>query len=309
MVARTALHDKHSAARNRIGDVDKGWRFAMPAIVTLAIVDGFPLLFALIASFERYYLSGADKSHPFVGFTNYSSFVSDPAFTNALVNTIYIALTVVGIELLVGFLIAYLLALPDLGFRGLYLSVYLIPLLLSPVVVGLTWRLILHPDLGILNYLLGLISVSKVAWLGGPKTALASIIAVDVWHETSLVVLILYAGIRALPIEPQEAAAVDGAGPITILLRIVLPLMRPIILVAFLIRFISAIKTYDLVYIMTKGGPGTSTETLSYLIWRTGLAGPLDIGAAAAGSILLVIVVAGLSWVLLKATEQAETYY
>lgn len=308
MAGHNINRDGLSTQRTRQKRVHHGWRFAIPAIIALALVDGFPLISALLSSFQRYLLSGADKSHPFIGFGNYYTFISEPSFFNAFRNTGYIAVTVVGIELVIGFTIAYLLALPNLSFRNIYLSIFLIPLLLSPVVVGLTWRLILHPDLGIANYILGIIGISKKAWLGVPTTAMASIIAVDVWHETSIVVLILYAGIRALPIEPQEAASVDGAGPLTILLRIVLPLMRPIILVAFLIRFISAIKTYDLIYVMTKGGPGTSTETLSYLIWRTGLAGPLNIGAATAGSILLVIVVASLSWLLLTATDNTEQY-
>ncbi len=308
MAGRNKNQDGSSIQSTRLKRVHHGWHFAIPAITTLALVDAFPLLFALTSSFHRYFLSGADKSHPFIGFNNYYTFISEPSFFNALRNTAYIAITVVGLELLIGFAIAYILALPNLSFRSIYLSIFLIPLLLSPVVVGLTWRLILHPDLGIANYVLGVIGISKVAWLGVPTTAMASIIAVDVWHETSMVVLILYAGIRALPIEPQEAASVDGAGPLTILWRIVLPLMRPIIFVAFIIRFISAIKTYDLIYVMTKGGPGTSTETLSYLIWRTGLAGPLNIGAATAGSLLLVIVVASLSWLLLAATDNSQQY-
>jgi multiple sugar transport system permease protein len=175
------------------------------------------------------------------------------------------------------------------------------------VAVGLSWRLILHPDLGILNYVLGLFGISKMAWLGDVNLALPTIIAVDVWHETSALILMFYAGLSSLPREPLEAAKVDGASGWQSLRMITIPLMVPIIVVAVLIRLVSAVKTYDLVYILTRGGPGTSTETISYLIWRTGLAGPLDIGQAAAGSIILLLVIVGLTVLLLRATDRLAT--
>ena len=146
-----------------------------------------------------------------------------------------------------------------------------------------------------------------MTWLGDVNLALPTIIAVDVWHETSVLILMFYAGLSSLPREPIEAARVDGASGWQSLTLITVPLMVPIIVVAVLIRLVSAVKTYDLIYILTRGGPGTSTETISYLIWRTGLSGPLDIGQAAAGSIILLFVIVGLTVLLLRATDRLAT--
>jgi multiple sugar transport system permease protein len=175
------------------------------------------------------------------------------------------------------------------------------------VAVGLSWRLILHPDLGILNYALSVLGIPRQAWLGNVSLAMPSVIAVDIWHETSALILIFYAGLQALPREPIEAAIVDGASGSQSLRYIVIPLMVPILVVGALIRTVSAVKTYDLVYILTRGGPGTATETISFLIWRTGLAGPLDLGKAAAGSIILFLVIVGLTYLLLRATDRVAT--
>jgi len=290
------------------GDRSRGlamrWRFLVPLLVALLLVDGFPLVYALVGSFQRFLLSGADLSRPFIGLENYTSFLGSDAFGNAAWNTIVLSVSVVTLETVIAFGLALLLTLPGLRFRGIYLLILMVPLLLSPVAVGLSWRLILHPDLGILNWVLGLAGIPKMAWLADANLALPTIIAVDVWHETAVLVLMFYAGLSALPREPLEAARVDGAGAIRSLVHMTIPLMAPIIVVAVLIRLVSAVKTYDLVYILTRGGPGTATETLSFLIWRTGLAGPLDIGQAAAGSIVLLIAIVFLTVLLLRATDR-----
>jgi multiple sugar transport system permease protein len=280
------------------------WRLLMPMFVALALVDAFPLAYAVVASLQRFLLSGPDKSRPFIGLDNYFHFVTTPEFANAGWNTLVLTIAVVSLEITIAFGLAFLLTLPDLRFRGFYLLVIMIPLLLSPVAVGLSWRLILHPDLGILNWLIGLVGIPRQAWLGNASLAMPTVIAVDVWHETSALILIFYAGLQALPREPLEAARVDGASGWQSLRHVTIPLMIPIIVVGGLIRTVSAVKTYDLIYILTRGGPGTATETISYLIWRTGLAGPLDLGQAAAGSIVLFLVIVGLTYLLLRATDR-----
>ncbi len=283
------------------------WRMLVPLFVALLLVDGFPLVYSAVGSLQRFLLSGTDLSRPFIGLDNYIAFATSDAFLNAATVTLVLAASVVTLETLIAFGLAYLLTLPNLRFRGIYLLIVMVPLLLSPVAVGLSWRLILHPDLGILNWLLGLVGIPKMAWLGDVNLALPTIIAVDVWHETSVLILMFYAGLSSLPLEPIEAAKVDGASGLQSLRHITVPLMVPIIVVAVLIRLVSAVKTYDLIYILTRGGPGTSTETISYLIWRTGLAGPLNIGQAAAGSIILLFVIVGLTVLLLRATDRLAT--
>ncbi|MFO1540454.1 MAG: carbohydrate ABC transporter permease, partial [Chloroflexota bacterium] len=252
-------------------------------------------------------LSGADLSRPFIGLENYTAFVGSGAFLNATWNTHVLSISVVVLETLIAFGLALLLVLPGLRFRTAYLLILMVPLLLSPVAVGLSWRLILHPDLGILNWVLGLAGIPKMAWLGDASLALPTIIAVDIWHETSALVLMFYAGLTALPREPLEAARVDGASRLQGLRHMTVPLMAPIIVVAVLIRLVSAVKTYDLIYILTRGGPGTATETLSFLIWRTGLAGPLDVGQAAAGSVILLLAIVVLTVLLLRATDRVAS--
>ena len=306
MTASNVADDRRTRAR--IGGLPFRWRMLLPLFVALMLVDAFPLVYAGIASLQRFLLSGADKSRPFVGLDNYVAFLTSQAFVNAATNTLVLSVSVVTIETIVAFSLAFLLALPNLRFRSVYLLILMVPLLLSPVAVGLLWRLILHPDLGALNWALGLIGVPKMAWLGDVNLAMPTIIAVDVWHETSILVLMFYAGLSALPHDPLEAAKVDDASGWQSLRHITVPLMVPIIVVAVLIRVVAAVKTYDLIYILTRGGPGTSTETISYLIWRTGLAGPLNIGQAAAGSIILLLVIVGLTVLLLRATDRlAET--
>jgi multiple sugar transport system permease protein len=303
----TAPASETVAARPRRVGIQFRWRLLIPLFIALIVVDAFPLAYALVASVERFMLSGADQSRPFVGLENYFGFVLTPEFANAAVNTLVLTVSVVTLEMFVAFAIAFFLALPDLRFRSIYFIVIMIPLLLSPVAVGLSWRLILHPDLGILNYLLSLVGIPRQAWLGNVTLAMPTVIAVDIWHETSALILIFYAGLMALPREPIEAAVVDGASGWQSLRYIIVPLMVPILVVGALIRTVSAVKTYDLVYILTRGGPGTATETVSYLIWRTGLSGPLDLGQAAAGSIILFFVIVGLTYLLLWATDRVGT--
>lgn len=280
------------------------WRMLIPLFVALMLVDAFPLVYAAVGSVQHFLLSGTDLSRPFIGLDNYFTFAGSEAFLNAAGNTLILSASVVTLETIIAFTLAFLLTLPNLRFRGLYLLVIMVPLLLSPVAVGLSWRLILHPDLGILNYALGLVGIPKMAWLGDVNLAMPTIIAVDVWHETAALILMFYAGLSSLPKEPLEAAVVDGASGWQSLRHITIPLMVPIIVVAVLIRLVAAVKTYDLIYILTRGGPGTATETVSYLIWRTGLAGPLDVGQATAGSIILLLVIVGLTVLLLRATDK-----
>jgi multiple sugar transport system permease protein len=293
------------------GDSRRGvpirWRMLVPLFIALLLVDAFPLAYAGVASLQRFLLSGRDLSRPFVGLDNYLKFAFSDAFLNAAGNTLFLSAAVVTSETVIAFTLAFLLALPNLRFRTAYLLIIMVPLLLSPVAVGLSWRLILHPDLGVLNWVLGLVGIPKMAWLGDVNLAMPTIIVVDIWHETSVLILMFYAGLSSLPREPLEAARVDGASGWQSLRHITIPLMVPIIVVAVLIRLVSAVKTYDLIYILTRGGPGTATETISYLIWKTGLAGPLDIGQAAAGAIILLLVIVGLTVLLLRATDQVAS--
>jgi multiple sugar transport system permease protein len=179
-------------------------------------------------------------------------------------------------------------------------------MLMPPITVGLIWRLLLHPELGIINYFLGLTGLPQPAWLGDPRLAMITVIIVDIWHETSFILLILLAGLTSLPDELYEAAMIDGASAPQQFRFLTVPLMMPTILVATLIRMIAALKTYDLIYILTRGGPGISTETISYYIYRVAFVF-LDMGSSAAMSFILLILIVILTLVLMRVLRTSET--
>jgi multiple sugar transport system permease protein len=191
--------------------------------------------------------------------------------------------------MVIGFLLAYLLMkIPR--FNNLYVSVLMIPMMITPIAIGLIWRLLLHPDLGIVNYLLNLIGIGGKAWLGLKSTALGTIVFVETWRSTPYVMLILYAALLSLPTEPYEAATIDGASELQKIRYLTIPMLRPVLVVVSTLQLIYLFKTYDLVYILTRGGPGISTETLSYFIFRQGFTN-VDMGNASAASYLIVVIV------------------
>ena len=182
---------------------------------------------------------------------------------------------------------------------NVYYLILLMPLLINPVVVAQIWRMFLHPELGIVNYIIGLAGVPKINWLGDARIAFWTVVLVDIWHQVSFMIILLLAGLSALPREPFEAARMDGATTLQAFFHVTLPLMRPVIVVTLLIRLIFAVKTFDLVFIMTRGGPGTATDLISYFIYRSAFYG-LDIGQASAISVILLIVVLALTTYLYR---------
>ncbi|MGI9253758.1 MAG: carbohydrate ABC transporter permease [Thermomicrobiales bacterium] len=275
-----------------------GWGMTLPTLIAMAIVVGFPLLFAAWVSLHDYDLTEGGIGD-FIGLANYAKTVRDDLFAVAFQNTIIYSVSVVVLELIVALGLSLLLNQPNLRFKNIYLAILLIPLLVSPVAVGLIWRLLLHPDLGAINWMLGLFGLPPQEWLAQLSTAMPTVIGVDVWHETSLMIVVILAGLTALPRDPLEAAMVDGANRWQSLTTITLPLMAPVILVAVLIRLIAAMKTYDLIYILTRGGPGTATETISYSIWKSAFT-TLEMGRAAAASFLLLALILALTAVLVR---------
>ena len=278
----------------------------VPTILALLLVVAFPLAFALYVSTHDYDLTEGGIGE-FVGWANYGRTLADELFATAARNTVVLSVSVVTIELLVALGLSLLLNQPGLRFRNIYLAILLIPLLVSPIAVGLIWRLLLHPDLGAVNWVLGLVGLPKQEWLSGQATAMPTIIGIDVWHETSLMIVIVLAGLTALPRDPMEAAAVDGASRWQVFWTVTLPLLTPVLLVAVLIRMIAAMKTYDLIYILTRGGPGSATETISYSIWKDAFTS-LEMGNAAAASFILLAVILVLTVLLVRVMDRnAET--
>lgn len=262
-----------------------GWFMSAPSMALLFTVILFPVFWALFTSVHDYTLIAPNFDN-FTGAANYVEAVNTAEFRHSLLLTTMFVAGVVAIEFVLGFIVALMLNSVE-RFKPIYYGILLCPLLMNPVIVGLIWRMFLHPSLGIVNYLLSVAGVEPVNWLGSTKVAIWTIIMVDIWHQVSFMIVLLLAGLSALPKEPYEAARVDGAGTIRAFLHITLPLMGPVIMVTLLIRLIFAVKTYDLVYIMTRGGPGTSTDFISYFIYRTAFVS-LNIGEASAMSAILL---------------------
>lgn len=280
-----------------------GYFFVAPAVIILSLVILAPIVIAIITSFYDYTLINRSLDN-FIGLNNYFESITNKKFLHSTFVTITFVFFVVLFEFLIGFLIAILLNQVE-RFRNIYYFILLIPLLINPVVVGLIWRMFLHPQLGILNYLIGFIGIEPVNWLGDPQNAFITIIFVDIWHQVSFMIILLLAGLASIPEEPYEAARVDGANAFQQFRDITLPYMRPVIIITLLIRLIFALKTYDLIYIMTKGGPGDATDLISYYIYRSAFIG-LDLGQAASMSVILLFIVCIIIYPLFKYMSRAD---
>jgi len=274
-----------------------GFLLTLPGLATLFIIIIFPLVFTVITSFYDYTLLNPNHDD-FVGLENYQEVLEEEYIGHSVIVTIQFVLATVFIEFVIGFALA--LALDKVQrFKSIYYLILLAPLMINPVVVGLMWRMILHTELGIMNYLLKLLTINRVNWLGDSDIAFWTIVFVDIWHQVSFMTILLLAGLAALPREPYEAARMDGASALRCLIYITLPLMRPVIIVALLLRLIFAVKTFDIIYIMTKGGPGIATDLVSYFIYRSAFFS-LDIGRASALSVGLLVIVLLLTFYLYK---------
>jgi len=256
----------------------------LPTTVLMLLVFGVPLLFSLYLSFEGWSPEQSLFSGRFVGTDNYQDLLSDHAFLGSVAITFgYTAITVAS-ELLVGLGLALLLDI-DLPWISLFRTVLILPMMITPVVAAFCWKLLLDPDHGIVNYLIG----SNVIWLGRPDTALLSVAVVNLWQNAPYVAILLLAGLRSLPSEPIEAAAIDGASRLQMFWHITLPLLRPYIVVALLLRTIFEFRAFDNIYVMTNGGPANSTMVLSMFTYLTSFVDfDLSMGAAASWAMLLM---------------------
>lgn len=269
-----------------------GLAMSAPGLLALLLVVLFPVFFTLWTSTSDFTLLKPSNDQ-FLGLQHYWNALDSAEFLHSLSVTLFFVLAVVVIEFLIGFAAALALDKVEHG-KSFYYTVLLFPLLMNPVVVGLIWRMFLHPTLGIVNYLLSLVGLGPVDWLGDPGNAFWTVVMVDIWHQVSFMVVLLLAGLAALPREPYEAARLEGAGTIRCFFWLTLPLMRPVIAVTLLIRLIFAVKTYDIIYIMTRGGPGQATDLVSYFIYRQAFVG-LDIAQACAMAVILLVIVLALT--------------
>jgi multiple sugar transport system permease protein len=236
---------------------------------------------------------------------NYVAFFQDTLFWNAMKNTLVFVISAVSLELILGLVLASGLNRVIRG-SGFFRSILLMPMFITPVAVGLIFRFMLPQDIGIIPCLLGkigLFNLDKIEWLASPSTALVTIILIDVWQWTSFVTLFLLAGLQSLPEEPFEAARVDGASGYQIFRYITLPLMTPVIMVTILLRMIDAFRVFEYVYVLTRGGPGAATETITYYIYKVGFRF-FYLGKASAMALLFMSIIMVIAVLQMKISQR-----
>ena len=257
-----------------------------PATLVLLGVFVYPFGYALYISFTEWTI-GQQLTPTWAGLANYSSLVGDGRFLNAIFrSTVFVSLAVT-IEFILGFLLA-LVFNKRLPAFGIFRTVAVLPVMVMPIATGLVWLYVLNFSYGPLNVLLGALDLPTQNWLPHPTGAMGALILADVWQWTPFVMIVIVAGLRSLPEYVYEAAALDGLRPVETFFKITVPLLRPVIFIVLLLRFMDAFKLMDLVFILTQGGPAGRTETLSYYIYVMGLQ-LFRVGLAAAVSILFLI--------------------
>ncbi len=279
--------------------------YIAPSFVVMAVILIYPLGYSLWLSFHRWTLRTFKQGVPFVGFENYQQLFSNPEFWNSLRITFTFVFLAISLEFILGMGLALLLN-HDLKAKGLIRSFILLPMMCTNVVIGLTWRLLFNYEFGIINYYLNQLGFASVEWLSSPKIALWSVVLVDVWNTTSFVALLLLAGLQSLPEEPFEAARIDGANSVQTFLYLTLPLLRQTILVALLWRLIDTFRIFDVVYLLTAGGPARTTETVSIYIYRYGFQA-FNLGFASAASYIMIVIMLIIAGFMARAIGRSET--
>lgn len=275
----------------------------MPAVGVMLLLTVYPTLYMLWISLHDWPVIPT-LPRPFVGFDQYGYILSDPEFWNSFqVTFTYMACTI-AIQVVLGLGLALLLATPHRIFRAFVLP-FMLPVFVSPIVVGLIWRMMMGYDLGVLNYLLRSVGIPGINWLGTSVNALASLVLIDTWQWTPFTILILRAGLDSLALEPFEAAAIDGASRWQSFWHVTLPLLRPVLMVVLLFRTLDAFKLFDIVFVVTRGGPGDATNVLAYNIWRKGFF-ENQLGYAAALSVIMVVIATVLASSLIRVFARQE---
>lgn len=281
-----------------------GWLLVAPAVALIAALSIYPLLYSLWVSFVNY--DFLVPGHAFVGLDNFAAVVSDPVARNALLVTVCLSAACVAVEFLLGLALALALEKTFRG-RGAIMSILIIPLFISPVIVGQFWALLLQRPFGPTDYLLSqlLRHPVNINWLSEFPWNFVAIVLADVWQWTPFVFVILLAGLTALPREPYEAAQIDGVNAWQAFRYITLPQLVPMILLAITFRLLDAVKLFDVIFMMTGGGPGSSTYTASYYLYQVGFA-QFHLSQATAGSWLFLLLVAAAIALLVRRLLRVE---
>jgi multiple sugar transport system permease protein len=275
----------------------------VPSVLYLLVMSLYPMAYSLWLAFRNYLIYRPDRSS-FAGVDNFIEQLHSEVFWQSLGVTLKFAAASVTIEFGIGLLVAMLLNRRMRG-MGILRTLLVIPVLVSPVAMGLTFRYLYAPNYGLVNYMLQSVGLPRLDWIVSTTWALPAVIFVDLWQWTPFVVLILLSGMQSVPLEIIEAAELDGLNAWQHLRRILLPLIRPVVLVVLLIRLIDSIRSFDLIYVLTRGGPATATYLLSIHTYIKGFTGG-DMGTAAAVAWMIVILVNILAVIFLRLLARGQ---
>ena len=293
-----------------IGSAFERWRerhlrvlMLAPTLLILAGLTLFPTVYMFTAAVQKV-SPDPDVPREFIGLSNFVRILADPELHVAVKNTVVFTSIAVTLEFLLGLGLALLF---DKYIRRLNFlkTILLAPMMIPPIAVALTWKLIYQPQFGVLNELMFRLGLPSQAWAGDVNLAMATIIAADVWEWTPFIFLLMLAGLASLPSEPYEAAQVDGASAWRQFWDLTVPFLKPVIAIALILRIMDALRLFDLVFILTVGGPAGATETLSLYVFKVAFTF-VDIGYAAAISLVILFVTVGFSSWFIKRMRLAD---
>jgi multiple sugar transport system permease protein len=275
--------------------------FPLPAVLLVVALMLYPLVYTLLLSTRSYDLTL--RRFRVIGLSHYLAVLTSERFWDAFARTLAFTLLSVAASIVVGMVMALVL---NRDFRGARWArtAFLLPMVATPVATSLVWMMMFNPTLGVLNYFLRVLGLPPSLWVADPRLAIPSIVLVDVWHFAPFAGLILLAGLRSLPVEPFESAMIDGASRVQTFLRITLPLLRPVLLVVLMFRTIDALKVFDLIWVMTAGGPGFASETLYVYAYNQAFK-YLEIGYGSAVIVVFTLIVAAAALAWIRVRDQA----
>lgn len=278
------LQERGRAAGTPWWERNLPWLLIAPSLLFLVVFSLVPAVTTISYAFSRVRMARGGIQREFIGLENFARALQDPLVAQSAWTTIRWMVIVTLVEIGLGLMLALLLS-GSLRGRGVFSSLLIIPIIMPPVAVSVAWLFMYDYEFGIFNYLLNQIGAPSVRWLSDPSVALYAMMAVDVWQATPFAFLLLYAALLSLPRDPYEAAAIDGARRWHVFRTITLPLLQPVLLVVILLRLIDAARIFDKIFIMTRGGPGSSAYTATLTIYIEGFT-KFDFGYASALSFL-----------------------
>lgn len=292
--------------RGRLKDLTVRWSFMVPSIVLMVLLLAYPIFYTIEISLTRFDIA-TFSAGAWVGLDNYREVMDDYRFWDSLWVTLIYLVIALPLQVALGFGIAFLINAEWAG-RGFIRALFIIPMVVAPVVAGGIWRMMLDPLWGVVNYWLGFIGIGPLDWFGDPALAMATIIIIDTWRWTPFIVLIATAALLALPKDVFEAAKIDGANWWSTLWSVAIPLLVPVIAATFVIRWLGAVKMFDIVLASTYGGPGKATNVINLFIYEEAFRS-LRFAESAAMAVIVLVLTMVLTALFLRGTRALEDRY